>query len=157
MKQTVLLSLLLTCIPLVSKSQEVLSSQGGSYVNFYGAIDFTVGELVINTFDNGSNGLTQGFHQTNLVISNVYDLTTELKVSVYPNPVLYQLTLAFSELQFGYDIEILDMNGKMVKTLPVSGLEIKVDVQSLAAGVYMLMLKDEEGNYLKTYQIHKLN
>lgn len=139
------------------KAQEVLSTQGGSFENVYGKVDFTVGELVISTLGNGSNVLTQGFHQPNLIISNINDLSSGIKVSVYPNPVLYQLTLSFSELKFGFEIEMLDINGRLVKSKPVSGLETQVDVQSLAAGVYMLMLKDEEGNYLKSYQIHKLN
>ena len=44
-------------------AQEVVSSQGDSYSN--GSIDFTLGEVIIATGTDGTNDLTQGFHQTN--------------------------------------------------------------------------------------------
>lgn len=46
-------------------AQEVISTQGDSYTNSNGTIDFTIGETVINTFTNGNTTLTQGFHQPN--------------------------------------------------------------------------------------------
>jgi hypothetical protein len=51
-------------------SQEVVSAQGDSYSNTSGSIDFTIGEVVINTGTDGNNDITQGFHQTNLATSS---------------------------------------------------------------------------------------
>jgi hypothetical protein len=48
-----------------ASAQEVFSSQGEAYSNANGSIDFTIGEVVINTGTDGTNDLTQGFHQTN--------------------------------------------------------------------------------------------
>ena len=62
MKKLLLLGLLL---PAVSFGQEVISSQGDSYSNASGSVDFTIGEVVIATGTDGNNDLTQGFHQTN--------------------------------------------------------------------------------------------
>jgi len=36
-------------------AQEVLSTQGDSYMNGTGSIDFTIGEVIINTGTDGSN------------------------------------------------------------------------------------------------------
>ncbi len=157
MKRFLIIALLFACTPVISMAQKVISAQGGSYSNFYGKLDFTVGELVIRTLDNGSNSLTQGFHQTHLVVSSIQDLAHELNVRIYPNPVMYQLTVKFSELQYGKRIEILDLNGKLVKTQRLTAMETTINVQELAAGVYLLRLINKEGQYLKTYQIHKLN
>ena len=138
-------------------AQEIIASQGKSYSSSSGKIQFTLGETMISTFENGSNGLTQGFHQTKLVISGVEDYMSSLEASVYPNPVLNQLTIEFTDIQFGFQIDLFDINGKKVGTQPLVGLVNTIDVSTLAAGIYMLLLKDEEGEYLKTYQIHKLN
>lgn len=67
------------------------------------------------------------------------------------------LTIKVENYKDGYAFEMLDINGKLVKSLPLSSTETTVNVNQLAAGVYMLMLKDETGQFLKTYQIHKLN
>ena len=46
-------------------AQEVVSTQGDSYSNSNAGIDFTIGEVIINTGTDGSHDLTQGFHHTN--------------------------------------------------------------------------------------------
>ena len=46
-------------------AQEVISTQGESYSNASASIDFTIGEVIINTETAGTNVITQGFHQTN--------------------------------------------------------------------------------------------
>lgn len=46
-------------------AQEVVSAQGDTYTNSSGSIDFTIGEVVINTVTDGTTKLTQGFHQPN--------------------------------------------------------------------------------------------
>lgn len=157
MKKTLLISgHILFCVATTS-AQEVVSTQGESYSNSSGGIEFTVGELMISTYQNGTNGLTQGFHQTKLVISSVKDFESSFEVAIYPNPVMYELTIKFTDIQYGYQLEMVDVNGKLVKVQQLSGTESTVDVSQMAAGVYMLLLKDEEGDLIKTYQVHKLN
>ena len=46
-------------------AQEVVATQGGSYSNTSASIDFTIGEVIIATETDGTNDITQGFHQTN--------------------------------------------------------------------------------------------
>ena len=62
-KNTLVLFSLLTTLSV--SAQEVVATQGDSYSNASGNIDFTIGEVVINTGTDGTNDLTQGFHQTN--------------------------------------------------------------------------------------------
>jgi len=63
MKKLLLLGAL--ALSTITYGQEVVSTQGDSYTNASGSIDFTIGEVVINTGTGGTNDLTQGFHQTN--------------------------------------------------------------------------------------------
>lgn len=48
---------------LTVSAQEIVSAQGDSYFNANRRIDFTLGEVVINTGTDGTNEVTQGFHQ----------------------------------------------------------------------------------------------
>ena len=157
MKKTLLfMGQIIFCV-VATSAQEVMSTQGTSFSNSSGGVEFTVGEVMTSTYYNGTNYLTNGFHQTQLVISSIEDNASHFEVSIFPNPVMNELTIKFSEIQFGYQLELMDINGKLVKTHPLSDTETKLNVQDIAAGVYMLLLKDEEGEYLKTYQLHKLN
>ena len=48
----------------LSQAQEIISTQGDSYSNTAGTIEFTIGEVIIDTETNGPIGVTQGFHKT---------------------------------------------------------------------------------------------
>jgi len=157
MKKTLLIAGQIVFCTYLTQAQEVISPQGESYSNSSGEVQITIGEPIISTFENGTNGLTQGFHQTNLIISSIEDFAEEFDVSIYPNPVMNQLTIKLTDAKEGYQIDMVDMNGKLVKTQLIFSEVNVVDVSQMAAGVYLLRLKDEQGQYLKTYQIHKLN
>lgn len=73
-----------------------------------------------------------------------------MDVAIYPNPVINQLTIKLSDIIVGYHFKMVDMNGKLVKSNPIHSLETQVNVSALAAGVYMLILKDEKGKNLKS-------
>jgi hypothetical protein len=68
-----------------ASAQEVVSSQGETYSNVNGTIDFTFGEVIINTGRNGTNDLTQGFHQTNWNFLGVEDYAPDYQVTIFPN------------------------------------------------------------------------
>ena len=63
LKKTLFFLLLFTSVSI--SAQEVISTQGGSYTSVDVNLDFTIGEVLINTVSDGTNFLTQGFHQTN--------------------------------------------------------------------------------------------
>ena len=67
-------------------AQEVVSTQGDSYSNASGSIDFTIGEVVIDTGTDGTNDLTQGFHQTNWNFVGLDDNDPSYEAIIFPNP-----------------------------------------------------------------------
>ena len=85
MKKTafVLLSLFAT---ITVSAQEVVATQGDSYSNASANIDFTIGEVVINTGTDGTNDLTQGFHQTNWNFLGVEDFAPNYEALIFPSP-----------------------------------------------------------------------
>ena len=63
------LLLILLCLPMIGFGQvttpSVVSSSGDSYSSGGVIMDFTLGEIVIETFSNNANILTQGFREKN--------------------------------------------------------------------------------------------
>lgn len=71
---------------LTVSAQEVVSTQGDSYSNGSANIDFTIGEVVIDTGTDGTNDLTQGFHQTNWNFLGMEDFALDYEAIIFPNP-----------------------------------------------------------------------
>ncbi|MBC8396385.1 MAG: hypothetical protein H8E16_04725, partial [Flavobacteriales bacterium] len=77
-------------------AQEIVATQGDSYTNSSGSIDFTVGELIINTGTDATNDLTQGFHQTNWNFVSIEDHVPSYEAIIFPNPTSEILTIRTS-------------------------------------------------------------
>lgn len=134
-------------------SQEVISTQGDSYSNANGSIDFTIGEIIINTVNEGSNDITQGFHQTNWNFLAIEDHAPDFEVSIFPNPtedVLNIRTETFENISYA----IYDQQGKLVLSDILSATLNPILVNHLAPGSYSLNLYDKTQT-LKTFKLIK--
>ena len=81
------LLLILLCLPLLGLGQVtspfVVSNSGDSYSNGGVIMDFTLGEIVFETFSNNANILTQGFCQGDLKITTAV-VNLDIKTKIYP-------------------------------------------------------------------------
>jgi hypothetical protein len=134
-------------------AQEVVSTQGDSYSNASGSIEFTLGEVIIATGTDGTNDLTQGFHQTNWNFLGVEDHAPNYEATIFPNPtqdVLNIRTSAFDNVTY----TLYDAQGKLVLQDILSAEQTPIQVSQLAPGSYSLTLKNETQN-LKTFKLVK--
>ena len=144
MKKTafVLLSLFAT---ITVSAQEVVSTQGDSYSNGIGSIDFTLGEVVIATGTDGTNDLTQGFHQTNWNFLGVEDFAPDYEASIFPNPTSDVLNIRTSSFE-NVTYTLYDAQGKLVMQNILSAEQTPIQVSQLAPGSYSLELIFEDSN-----------
>jgi len=63
-------------------------------------------------------------------------------VNVYPNPVVSAFELTVSSDCFGKTLQMYDISGKQVLTLPVNSSKTQIDVSKLTSGVYILKIGD---------------
>lgn len=134
-------------------AQEVVSTQGDSYSTSAASIDFTIGEVVINTVSNGSNDLTQGFHQTHWNFLGLEDAAPEFEASVFPNPMGSELHIQ-CPLGENLSFSLFDGAGRLVMNGPLTSEEQILDVAILAPGSYVLRL-DQMGEMLKNFKLVK--
>jgi hypothetical protein len=76
---------------------------------------------------------------------------------IYPNPIDEYLEIDFSEKvnQGIYNIEIFDMHGRIVHSATLKNSRNKVNLSSLAKGIYLLKISDESGNVLVSKRVFK--
>ena len=125
-------------------AQEVVSTQGESYSNTSVNIDFTIGEIVINTGTDGTNDLTQGFHQTNWNFLGVEDFAPDYEASIFPNPTSDVLNIKTSSFE-NVTYTLYDAQGKLVLKSTLAAEVTLIQVSHLAPGAYSLQLTFEEG------------
>lgn len=141
-----------------SVSPSVVATSGGHAQGEGLTISWTLGEMVIETFQNDNNDLilTQGFHQTDIVITSVYEAKSlDIQISAFPNPVKEQLTVSVQEgaadsIQFG----LIDLQGNLLLEGELEGRETNIDLATFRSGVYFLTLTIK-GEQVKTFRIIK--
>jgi hypothetical protein len=152
MKKNTLVLISFFSVGLLS-AQEVVSTQGDSYSSGVANIDFTIGEVVIDTGTDGSNDLTQGFHQTNWTFVSVQDHVSNYEVDVYPNPTQDLLKIQTGDYN-NVSYTLFDSQGRIVLQNQLISDLTTIQVAHLATGTYTLRLNNKEEN-LKTFTLIK--
>ena len=151
-KTTLFAGLFLLSVAL--NAQEGISTQGDSYSNGTNTIDYTIGEPVIATVSDGTNELTQGFHQTLLTITSIEDLDVNFSVNIFPNPTSEYVTLDIDKYE-GLTYRLFDVTGKLIKQEVITQTTTKVNVSDYPKGTYLISLIHQENKKIKTYKIIK--
>ena len=134
-------------------AQEVVSTQGDSYSNASGNIDFTIGELIIDTGTDGTNDITQGFHQTNWNFVGLDDNDPSYEATIFPNPTEDVLNIKTSMFE-NVTYTLYDGLGKLVMQDILSAEQTPIQVSQLAPGNYSITMTNETQN-LKTFKLVK--
>ena len=148
--------LILLCLPMIGFGQvttpSVVSSSGDSYSNGGVIMEYTLGEIVIETFSNTANILTQGFHQGDLKVNTLL-VDIAIKLKIYPNPTTNFLIVE-SEENVNADILVYDINGKLViKDKLINEQQKQLDFSFLRQGNYLLHINIADKQ--SVYQINK--
>lgn len=133
--------------------QEVISTQGESYTNANSSMDFTIGEVVINTGSDGSNDITQGFHQTNWSFVGLDDFSESYFVQVFPNPMMNSLWIKTDDFS-GVNFVMHDANGKLILEGELDSPQTVLEVAHLEVGYYTITLI-KNAQQLKTFKLIK--
>lgn len=134
-------------------AQEVVATQGDSYSTANAQIDFTIGEVVIYTGTDGTNVLTQGFHQTNWNFLSVEDLAPDFNASLFPNPFDDLLILDAASFE-GVQYQMYDATGRLVLEGELETEQTQLAVDTFAPGNYTVtILRDAQ--ILKSFKLIK--
>jgi len=154
----VLISLFTVC-----KSQTISSFVIGSAGEEYDVngtkMSFTVGEIMIESYTNGTK-INQGFQST--VPIKIVDVVNEVEnyqIKMYPNPSLEVVNIQIlnsSKNSKNLSFKMYDINGKLMFSNKLTSDNYELNISSLAAGTYMLNIYDKKMKLVKSNQIIKM-
>jgi len=162
MKQLLLLLLL---FPMGLSAQEIapqsVNSTGGKMTQSNGSLSFTVGELVVLSFEDANgNTLNGGFtSRATITTASISEVDQSLmSVNIYPNPTTELVTLEIKESNLdAFNIQIVDNTGKIVSSESYSGLASKIGINCVSweSGTYHLNILSKDLTIIGSYKIIK--
>lgn len=133
----------------------VIASTGASTSSGNVKMDYTVGEVVVETFSAGGNTLTQGFHQTNLTLVAIENAELFSEINLYPNPAHDILNVDIPATYAVLNVNLYDVTGKLLRNNPDATGKLTYDVSNLATGTYYLQIMNPKTQQVKTFKLVK--
>ncbi len=160
MKKQIVILLIILAFPLVIAAQtvmpQIIASSGSSYETPSAQLDWTLGELITETYTAGSIILTQGFHQPEISVETGYsDPDIQLSVNVFPVPSSSYITVEFNEIWQGMTIELFNLQGIRISSTPVINQRVEINLLDLPSAGYILKVITNENKMIKSYTIIK--
>jgi hypothetical protein len=141
MKKHILI-LVMIAVTSVTWSQSTTVTAGGDHATTEGGISFSIG-IPVYTYSEGNNGsVTQGVQHTYEIENLSTAEFATLSVNVYPNPTVGTVTLEYDGT-FSY--RLLDSRGAVLSE-GYGEHGIKLEMYSLPASVYYLVVTDEKNS-----------
>ncbi len=137
-----------------SISNQVISSYGLSASNGMAQTDVTIGEVVTKTISVGSTTLTQGFHQTKLIVTTIKENEESDDYRIYPNPVKETLSISYSG-NGPVNVELFDVNGRLLGSKQRIISSEKISFKDRSKGIYLIKVTDNNNKELKTISVIK--
>ncbi|MES2140658.1 MAG: T9SS type A sorting domain-containing protein [Bacteroidota bacterium] len=156
----ILFSLILFCAIHYSDAQslspQVISSSGTSFTNGSNQLEWTLGELSTSPLTNGSNSLTQGFHQGNLNITSIDNFDDTYGLTIFPNPAIDLIQIQFEKGNENNLIELYSAEGKLLLTQSSNYQTLcQIDIGMYDIGTYLIKINNKNTKG-KSYRIVKL-
>jgi hypothetical protein len=151
---------LVVLLPLLSSkswAQEVISSAGANHSSANLQVSWTIGEPIVETFSTDGIILTQGFHQSKLVVTAIDPIPLAgFDIEVYPNPTSGVVNINMnkgniSKLRFS----LYTSQGEQIRQQEFSSQNEQINMQTLAPGYYMLKIVNDKGSPVQTFKIVK--
>lgn len=139
-----------------NQTSQIIAASGDEFKSSDISLSWTLGETITKTNSNSSNMLTQGFHQTKIIITSIDDLP-ELKfaVTAFPNPTsdFVFLKIEIQDVK-NLQYQLTDSKGTTLIRKKISSSTEEIDVHNFSSGIYLLEVFENK-SILKTFKILK--
>lgn len=122
-------------------SANVIGAGGETFSNGSFFIDFSVGELSVESYQDQADFITQGFLQGLEGSTSVNEHQKNVQLEIYPNPVSQTLHLKYNaDLKPQY-YEIAGLTGQTIVNMKIDQTSCSLNVSTLKPGAYFLKLR----------------
>jgi hypothetical protein len=118
-----------------------------TWVGYYsGTVDFYPGTATYTMTSTGGNEIFVSKYNSNVFVGSNNIINENNRFQIYPNPFDNKTTISFRKEQKNATIKIIDILGKEIKTLTLTGKQLTLEKGEMKAGVYFVLAIDENNN-----------
>ena len=137
-----------------AQSANLVGVAGDNYSNTNYQLNWSIGETLTETYQNGTNVLSQGFHQNTYSVVSVEN-NSNIDLRVYPNPTTDLIMVDFNQCEnASYVLIIIDLNGKVLHSKKLNGNKVLLNFATYVSGTYLLLVKQQD-KLIKSFKIIK--
>lgn len=138
----------------------VVATAGTSFASGNLSLDWTLGEVIVDFYDEPGLGLSQGFHQPVYQLVAIKSIPVEFgQIAVFPNPFSDELMVKmnFAAFEKG-EMELVDSKGASVWKKQFEGNDVieHYSASALPSGSYRLMVSLVHDTLVQSYQLLKI-
>ena len=138
-------------------AQSVIVPFGGDATDGSVTVSYTVGQVAVQANSDGGTTIYEGVQQPYEIqiigIDNYPGIV--LNAIVYPNPTVGNVQLTMNNVQLEGEVNVFDMNGKLLFVKKIEGESTEIPMVNLAAGTYFVNVVSGT-QVLKTFKVIKL-
>lgn len=154
-----ILGLILAFSYLQLDGQSVLAAAGGSDTQKQLTLEWTLGEVFVESVSTRENWFTEGFHQPLLSTRPVNSSAGGYDIKIFPNPTQDLLNVSIkTPLSESIELSLSDVTGKIIFTrkVPSGSPEIQLRVKEVPEGMYLLSVENQQGYRIGSFKVIKL-
>ena len=142
---------------MILSAQSDVVPVGGTATGSGGTVTYTVGQIAVQTYSNGTFTISEGVQQPyEIQIIGVDDYPgITLNAMVYPNPTVGNVQLTINNEQLEGEVKVFDMNGKFLFSKRIERQNTEIPMSDLATGTYFVNVLDGT-QVLKTFKVVKM-
>ena len=149
------------CLSILDHAQsvnpDVIGTAGDFFTSAGGQVQWTIGEVMIETYASSNNFVTQGFHQPDYgVLTAVTVIHHSTTILLYPIPATDQVSVSFGNASGNYSVELFDLLGKSISTTTISMAQNNTgtfSVKELANGTYFAKITEGTKGTSESFKI----
>lgn len=137
-------------------SSQVIAASGDEFKSSDISLSWTIGETITETINNNTITLTQGFHQSKIIITSIDQLSeSKFALSAYPNPTSGVVYLKIeTENVKNLQYQLIDSKGTLLTRKEISSNTAEIDFHNFSNGIYLLEVFENQ-TILKSFKILK--
>ncbi len=140
-------------------AQQSVSASGGEAAGAGGTVNYTVGQVVYNSYTETAGTITQGVQQPyEIFIYNGLEEAEAINLicSAYPNPVTDLLLLRVENFNMEkLTYKLCDAYGKTLEKKRITAKETTIKIENLIPSIYFLKIINDKKE-MKTFKIIKI-
>ncbi len=155
-KLIVLLALSLLWASL-AQGQQSFNASGGNATGIGGTASYSIGQLVYTTTTGSNGNVAQGVQHAYVIsTTGVNETDLSISLSVFPNPIVDNLTLQISDYTYKkLSYQLVDVQGNMLNSGQIVALQTLIDMKNLPQAAYFVNVVNQENKKVKSFKIIK--